>query len=1205
MIITALLFAPWLSRAESQTSSASSVQVAAGVSGLTAQAGQKVDAETEQRVDEWMTGINSGFLPNHGQVPNSEGKSATEVLLSANVRGAQVYVTTNGMSHYFLKRIVKGAKQWRPKGAGFSAKEFEWCRLDVDLIGASISLDRMLLEEPISDFGVTNFYRGHCPDGIVDVATYGKITFSEVYPGIDWVVWSRPGEAVQHDFVVHPGADPTRIRMEYKGADSIEVLDDSRRLTVRTPLGEVHEGTLTCYQGGPSQEVGGRFQVAGNTVSFMIDDFDHSLPLTIDPPLVWSTYYGGSNFDGPRSILCDNVNNCLYVVGYSYSDNMPTQNAGGGSFYQGTLSGGALIDGFIWKFTQSGVRLWATYYGGLGDEINSDAVLDQFQNLYVSGATSAANWPTQVLPGAYNQGSNAGGANDAIIIKFNSSGVRQWASYFGGSGYDWATSIVSDATGSIFMTGYTQSLDFPLVDPGGGAYFQNILGSVQDAFVAKFSPIGVLEWSTFLGGPDLDEGYGIASTVGSIYVTGVTKSPSFPTYNPGGGAYFDGTLGGMQDGFISRFSLAGVQMWSTYYGGDSTDWAEDPVVDGSGKVFVAGYTESSNFPTFNPGGSTYYQGTAGGELDVTLAKFDSANARLWATYYGGSDLDFLLGVNGKSITLDPQGRLYVTGLTMSLNFPVLNPGGGSFFQGTYLGGANDAFIGKFSNTGTMLWSTYWGSDVPDFGCSIAIGNAGCVFATGETVGVGSLFLMNPLFGAYFQSVSGGLDDGYIAKFCQPTGACCIDFNCVGANSQAECTMMGGQTFYPDQPCSTTVCSILCNICGKKYNDLNKNGIQDLGEPPLAGWTIQLYYWNGPLFATTTTDSLGNYCFNNIPCGAWTVNEQLQQGWVQTYPSPNVHNYTMGTGTTLNDINFGNSSCVQDTCCVKPASGMIAWYPFDEDSPDFAHDIAAKTRNGWQYLDQFAATAGKVGKAFDFDSSRYIRVFDDPFAQIDSGDFTIDAWIKPTAFSTDCEDYPYHPCAAMPIVDNRRWVEGENGDNGIMFYVKPISATHGRLGLAMNVFPNAPDSFETTTAPIILAEWQHVAVTVARNGGTVTGAFYCNGTPVGTFVPRTGSIFSTTAPGPMMDIGHGPFLSSYGAGQNCRPREKYFTGPIDEVEIFGPITHIRRSPGHLSGRIARQMQNLLRNSRFGRPLPHSNDRDYEHDRLQPVAVYLRR
>src|SRR5690606_11507996 len=156
------------------------------------------------------------------------------------------------------------------------------------------------------------------------------------------------------------GADIAQIRMEYRGARSIEVSDDAARLRIRTELGEVQEGALHCIQadGAP---VNGRFVVDGNVVTFAIDNYDRSQTLTIDPPLVWSTYYGGSNFDGPRSMLCDNVNDCVYVVGYSFSNNMPTQNAPNGAFFQGTLTDSLLIDGFIWKFTQAGARLWATY----------------------------------------------------------------------------------------------------------------------------------------------------------------------------------------------------------------------------------------------------------------------------------------------------------------------------------------------------------------------------------------------------------------------------------------------------------------------------------------------------------------------------------------------------------------------------------------------------------------------------------------------------------------------------------------------------------------------------------------------------------------------------------------------------------------------------------------------------------------------------
>lgn len=1128
----------------------SRVEVSTGITGLTAGLVPSEDSVLQQNVDTWSQNIAFGLTPNRGQVANMEGQRADEVLLSADVKGAQVYVTTTGISHYFLKRINAGAKKWRPKTAAISEKKFQWNRIDLELKGADISADRVLYEEPLEEIGVHNFYRGHCSEGVLDIRTFGKVTFFEIYPGIDWVLYSRPGEIVQHDFIVHPGADISQIQMEYKGADTIELSADGRSLTIRTEIGEVREGALSCYQDSEQIE-GGHFVLEGNNARIIVENFDRTKPLVIDPPLVWSTYYGGSNFDGPRSILCDNVNNYLYVVGYTYSTNMPTQNAGGGSYYQGVLADSILIDGFIWKFTQSGVRIWATYYGGLGDEVNGDATLDQFQNLYICGSTTASNWPTQVWPGAYFDGSYNGGQSDACVLKFNSLGVRQWATYLGGSFNEYATSIASDASGAIFVTGYTSSTNFPLANPGGGAYFQNSVAPFNDAFITKFTPQGVMQWSTYFGGPNNEEAYGVATTVNAVYISGMTQSSALPLLNPLGGAFFDSTLGGFQDGFVARFTLPGVRVWSTYCGGDSTDWADDVVVDGSGNAFVVGYSESTNFPTVNPGGSTYFQPAPGGGLDITISKFNSANAQIWSTYYGGNDMDFLLGASGKSICLNPQGQLYITGMTASTNFPVANPGG--FFQGSLIGGQRDAIIGQFSNSGTMLWSTYFGADVPDFGSSITVGNSGCVFATGESVDSGSFFLANPGMGAYYQSVSGGLDDGYISKFCQPTGACCVDLNCVPASSAIECEMLGGNVFYPNQSCSTTTCSILCNICGKKFKDINKNGVQDGGEPPLSGWTVQLYYWNGPLYASVTTDSLGNYCFSNIPCGAWTVTEQLQPNWVQTYPSPNVHHVTIGTGQSANNIDFGNANCVADTCCVKPASGMIAWYPFDETGGGTANDIAAKTRDGWHYEDQFASAEGMVNGAIKLDSSRYVRVFDDPFAKIDTGSFTIDLWIKPQSFSADCSNSPYVPCAAIPILDNRYALSGADGNNGIMLYLKRVSATQAKIGLAMSVHPAPTDTFETATAPVVLNEWQHVAVSVDRNSSSPIGTFYLDGVNVGTFTPRLGSIHSTNGPGPVLDIGHGPTSATYPAGQSCASAERKFIGLLDELEIW--IRHL--------------------------------------------------
>ena len=286
-------------------------------------------------------------------------------------------------------------------------------------------------------------------------------------------------------------------------------------------------------------------------------------------------------------------------------------------------------------------------------------------------------------------------------------------------------------------------------------------------------------------------------------------------------------------------------------------------VDGNGNVFLYGSTVSTNLPTVNPGTPAYFQAANGGLSDLFVAKFSAAsNTAVWATYFGGNSAESYFDNYGKPIAVDAQGRVYLTGMTYSTNLPLLNPGTG-FFQGS-LSGTTDAFLAEFGSNSMLLWSTYFGGSQDDFGTSVAVDGDSCMFATGESVGPGNLVSVDPGFTAWFQPANAGGDDGYIAKFCAPNAACCLDFNCVAVTSQAECLALGGTAFYPNQTCATTVCTILCAICGRKFSDLNRNGVQNAGEPGLPGWTIELRYPNGSLFAATTTDALGDYCFNRIP-----------------------------------------------------------------------------------------------------------------------------------------------------------------------------------------------------------------------------------------------------------------------------------------------------------------------------------------------------
>jgi hypothetical protein len=1045
---------------------------------------QSADPATRAKVNGWADQLRTGWMPNRGQIAG-----APNVLYTTTAGNAQIFVTTTGLSHVFLSREdaddPERESESRERHTELHEQRMEWSRLDVKLAGASIRADRARAEDPLRDQGGTNFYLPQCPDGALNVPTYGSITFPEVYPGVDWTVRSVAGGDVHQDFIVRPGADASRIRLEYAGATSIEVADDGHSLRVRTALGEVREGALACSQDDGRTAVGARFRLTGSTVAVELDGYDRSKPLVIDPPMVWSTYYGGTTHDGPRAIWCDNQNDVVYVVGYTYSNDVPVLNAGGGTFYQGIAN--TPLEAFIWKFTQQGTRLWATYYGGNNTDFAADCQTDPSGNLYVCGYTNSTNFPTQVLPGAYNQTSNAG-ATDAFLLKFNPAGVRQWATYYGGSGADEIDGLTIDATGRVFVTGSSASTDLPLLNPGGGAYYQTSV-STLDAWVGRFSATDALEWSTFFGGANQEDGTGIAVTATDLYVVGYTQSTDLPVLDPGGGAYYQGTFGGSVDAFIAHFTPAGVRTWSTYYGGSDADYADECAVDASGRMLMVGDTYSSDFPTLNPGSPAYFQGTNMGIEDLFLVRFDAAHTRLWATYYGGSDIEIMGGAD-QPLALDASGTAYVTCMTGSTDLPTVNPGGGAFFQGA-AGGIRDAMIGEFGGNGQMLWSTYLGSNLLDFGTGLCLGSGGCLFATGESSGPNNFTTMNPGFGAWYQSTNAGGDDGYIVKFCSPSSACCLDNNCIAVTSQSQCTAMGGIAFYPNQPCSTVVCTINCTICGRKFNDLNRNGVQDPGEPGLPGWTIALYYpGNGPLYATAVTGANGDYCFTNLPCGSWTVAEQQQSGWVQTAPA-GMHNVTLGTGTTQNNVNFGNVTCNSAAPCVGIPPHVAAWWPFD-DGPGATTAMDVTRGATGRNVAQVTSGGGSAG---DPDALCFSTPADHasvPAAgltglEFGAGSFAIAAWVEPAAGGA----------GRRTIVDKRSPDGGGAGLRGWALYLDGLQS-YAELATG-----GAPQIVPGPALPA--GAWSHLAVTIDRATGQ--GRWYLNGDPVAasSFTPVAGSV----------------------------------------------------------------------------------------------------
>jgi hypothetical protein len=313
-----------------------------------------------------------------------------------------------------------------------------------------------------------------------------------------------------------------------------------------------------------------------------------------------------------------------------------------------------------------------------------------------------------------------------------------YSTYLGGSGFDYGTAIAVSKAGNAFVTGYTSSLDFPTVNAE-----QSFFMSYSAIFVAELAANGEsLVYATYLGGSDYDYPYAIAvDSTGAAYVTGLTESSDFPVMN----ALYS-SLNGPEDAFVTKFSPGGGALtYSTYLGGSGSDYALGIAVDSGHNAYVAGTTQSGDFPTT----AGAYQ-TAAGSSCSFVAKIDAAGSALtWATYFGQS-----CSAEATALAVDSQQAVYLTGAA----FPGLPVTSGAP-QSTFGGGEHDAFMAKLDNAGAnLLYCTYLGGSQNDSGTSIAVNSSGDAYATGLTQSTDL-----PATGSALQTASGGGYDAFVAE----------------------------------------------------------------------------------------------------------------------------------------------------------------------------------------------------------------------------------------------------------------------------------------------------------------------------------------------------------------------------------------------------------------------------------------------------------
>jgi hypothetical protein len=386
------------------------------------------------------------------------------------------------------------------------------------------------------------------------------------------------------------------------------------------------------------------------------------------------------------------------------------------------------------------VLSYSTYLGGSGIDEGFGIAVDSAGNAYITGRTGSKEFLIS-------------GPADAFVVKLNpTASTLLYVTFFGGSGSEESHSIAMDSAGNAYITGWTDSKDFPTTKDAIQPSFRGL----KDAFVVRLDATGALSYSTYLGGSEDDEGNGIAlDSSRNIYITGGTASKDFPTKNA-----MQSALKGTGDAFVAKLDPAGALIYSTYLGGSVDDRGFGIAVDGMANAYIVGGTTSSDFPTMNA-----LQPGFGGLQDAFVAKLDPFGALIYSTYLGGSNFD-----QGQAIAVDGNGNMYLTGFTNSSNFPTVGA-----VQPIFKGGPADAFVAKLNATGSaLMYSTYLGGSGFDRGFGIAIDSAGNAFVTGGTTSPDF-----PTMGAVQPGFGGGTD-AFVAKL-DATGSALVYSSYLGGS----------------------------------------------------------------------------------------------------------------------------------------------------------------------------------------------------------------------------------------------------------------------------------------------------------------------------------------------------------------------------------------------------------------------------------------
>lgn len=659
-----------------------------------------------------------------------------EVLYKLDLRAGAVFLERSCFTFMFqdaqaINNIVKykHGPHGLTAGLNLPASTIKCHAYKVRFLNANENVN-VLSEE--SNVGYYNFYIGNDQrKWASNVRSYGRVLYQNLYENTDMQIYENNYQ-LKYDLILHPGAKAGNIQFSYEGADKLYL--DKGNLIVKTSVNTITELSPEAFQviKGVKVPVACSFRLNGTILSFDFPDgYDHSETLIIDPVLVFSTY-SGSTADNWGFTATFDSKGCAYSGGIAFGNGYPATTGAFQMSFGGGQNGYYLsgCDVAIIKYDSTGTqRLWATYLGGLKNDLPHSMIVDDQDDLMIYGTTGSANFP--VTAGAFDLTFGGGtlvsydfnslgfeSGVDIFVSKLKSDGTSLLAStYVGGSANDGLNypsilsynygdgargEIMTDSNNNVYVVSTTNSTDFPVTP---GAFQTTPGGGGQDGVVFKMNPgLTAMLWSSYIGGSAADAVYGIVlDDNNDLYITGGTSSIDFPV-TPG--TLHTSYLGGSTDGFVAKISAGGNSILrSTYYGSDAYDQSYLIVRGPSGNIYLYGQTsKTGNFFIQNAAWSTPGGGQFVSKLQPDLASL------VWSTAFGtgngGPDISpnaFLVD-DCRNIYMSGWGGLTINGFGGTSGLPLTQ----NAFQNT-TDGEDFYFLVIDDNASSIVYASYFGS----------------------------------------------------------------------------------------------------------------------------------------------------------------------------------------------------------------------------------------------------------------------------------------------------------------------------------------------------------------------------------------------------------------------------------------------------------------------------------------------------------------